>query len=221
FRSHHEKQVILNIGGMANLTILYGKEIIGFDSGPGNALLDEWIQQHKTLEFDRDGVWAKSGLVDKSLLESMLNYNYLSKQPPKSTGRDEFNVNWLNHLIDQCTVKPSAANVQATLLQFTAQSIANAVRDYAEDADEILVCGGGCHNVALMVALEKLLKDKLICSTDKRGIDPDAMEAIAFAWLAKQRLEGRSGNLPSVTGATRSVILGAVYEPSEKLKGKS
>ena len=213
FKSFKGKQLILNIGGMANLTILNGDDVTGFDSGPGNALLDDWIRQHKGLDFDRDGRWASSGQCHDALLNSMLDCDYFGKKTPKSTGKDEFNLIWLSHLIDQCKEKPSVVDVQATLLQLSAQTISDAICEHAGDAVEIIVCGGGCHNIALMGKLEKLLEDKVISCTDKYDIDPDAVEAIAFAWLAKQRLDGKPGNLPSVTGATQPVILGAIYQP--------
>lgn len=216
FASADVDRVILNIGGIANLTVLKGEETTGFDSGPGNALLDDWIRLHKNLDFDRDGEWAASGQCDETLLNAMLNSEYINKKPPKSTGRDEFNLNWLNELLNQGREKPSAANVQATLLQFTAMTICDAINQYARTAQEVLVCGGGCHNLALMEKLTFLLKGKSISSTAKYDLDPDAVEALAFAWLAKQRLDCEPGNLPAVTGAHRPVILGAVYEVSGK-----
>lgn len=216
FKSFKGKQLILNIGGMANLTIVNGDDVTGFDSGPGNALLDDWIRQHQGLDFDRDGQWASSGQCHDALLKSMLDYDYFAKKPPKSTGKDEFNLTWLNNLIDQCKEKPSAVDVQSTVLQLSAQTISEAICEHARDAGdavEIIVCGGGCHNITLMGKLELLLEDIEISCTDKYDIDPDAVEAIAFAWLAKQRLEGKPGNIPSVTGASKPVILGGIYEP--------
>ncbi len=218
FKSFKGKQLILNIGGMANLTIVDGDDVTGFDSGPGNALLDDWIRQHKGLDFDRDGQWASSGQCHDVLLKLMLDYDYFGKKPPKSTGKDEFNLTWLNNLIDQCKEKLSAVDVQATVLQLSAQTISEAICEYAGDVVEIIVCGGGCHNIALMGKLESLLEDKEISSTDKYDIDPDAVEAIAFAWLAKQRLDGKAGNIPSVTGASKPVILGGIYEPVKSEK---
>ena len=212
FASADIDRVILNIGGMANLTVLSEEKTIGFDSGPGNALLDDWIRLHKNFDFDRDGEWAASGQCNETLLNAMLNIDYMHKKPPKSTGRDEFNLDWLNAFLKQCKEKPSAVDVQATLLQYTAQTICDAINQYASTAQEVLVCGGGCHNLALMEKLNVLLEGRSISSTAKYDLDPDAVEALAFAWLAKQRLDCNPGNLPAVTGASGPVILGAVYE---------
>ncbi len=210
------ERVILNIGGMANLTILNDNNVIGFDSGPGNALLDDWIRQHKGFEFDREGQWARSGQCNEILLQSMLDYEYFAKEPPKSTGRDEFNLAWLGNLIEQCKDQPSAADVQATLLQLSARTISTAINEHAGNADEVIVCGGGCHNTLLMEELKTLLEDKEVCCTDKYGVEADAIEALAFAWLAKCRVEAVPGNIPSVTGATKAVVLGGIYRSGER-----
>ncbi len=212
FFQNHDKLVVLNIGGMANLTVLNGDLVSGFDSGPGNALLDDWIRKHKGLDFDEDGGWALSGQVHQPLLNSMLADNYFSKPAPKSTGKDEFNLRWLKNLIESLRNKPDLVDVQATLLELSAITISDAIEKYANDAREVLVCGGGCHNKALMDKLANRLKSKKFDTTKTHGIDPDAVEAIAFAWLAKQRIDGKPANLPAVTGAHESVLLGTIYQ---------
>lgn len=208
-----EKAVVLNIGGMANITVLGKTGVYGFDSGPGNTLLDEWIQQQLGKEFDEDGDWALQGRCDEALLSTMLAYDYFHRQAPKSTGKDEFNLNWLKQMVAASRSTASPEDIQATLLQLSARNIAEAIEQYAGDRVEILVCGGGFHNRALMARLEELLPDKKIAGTAKYGLDPDAVEAVAFAWLAKRRLDGEPGNIPAVTGARRTVVLGGIYTP--------
>lgn len=207
------RRVVLNIGGMANLTLLNKdkNETRGFDTGPGNALMDAWTQQHRDKPYDKDGEWAMSGQADNALLNIMLEDNYFSQPPPKSTGKDDFNLNWLSRQLKIRAQTLSVQDVQATLLELTAHSISNAIITHAGDADEIIVCGGGLHNTGLMERLKTMLQGMEICSSAVYGIDPDAMEALVFAWLARQRLEKQSANLPSVTGAAEPVILGAVY----------
>lgn len=202
-------RVILNIGGIANLTDLApGKTTIGFDSGPGNLLMDAWIGKHQGKAYDKDGAWAASGKVVSPLLQDLLAETYFSIEPPKSTGRDLFNLAWLsNHL----TGKEPSADVQATLLALTGESIAMSVQRFCQGAQEIYLCGGGAHNDALVSHLKRTLPDCSIEKTDALGIAADWMEAIAFAWLAKQTLHLRPANLPAVTGARHPCVLGAIY----------
>jgi anhydro-N-acetylmuramic acid kinase len=214
FQTRLYERVILNIGGMANITILPSDSnpITGFDTGPGNILMDEWIRQHQKQSMDKDGTWAASGKVEPLLLEKMLKDEFFSRPPPKSTGRETFNLNWLNKLIKRCRKRLIRKNVQATLCELSARTIVEAILQHAPDAKEVLVCGGGAHNLALMFRLQALLGNKKLLTTEDYELDPDWIEAMAFAWLAKQTLEGKPGNLPDVTGATHSVVLGGIYQ---------
>jgi len=213
FQFHHleKNRVVLNIGGMANITVLpcdkYLK-IIGFDTGPGNALMDNWARQHLNTDMDKDGEWANSGCVDQVLLDEMLRDDYFKTAPPKSTGIEYFNLDWLDRY--DCSLK--SEDIQATLLALSVQTISQAIQQYASNTDEVLVCGGGVHNKALMHAIREQLPNCNVVSTSEYGLDPDCIEAVTFAWLAKRRIENKPGNLPSVTGATESVLLGALYE---------
>ncbi len=214
FRRQHKERAVLNLGGMANITLLPGdmKQLVtGFDTGPGNALMDAWTQKHLGKEYDENGSWAASGKPDENLLQQLLQAPFFAATPPKSTGRDDFNLDWLEKILGKYGEALTAVNVQATLLELSAYSISQAINNHAPDAREILVCGGGIHNMQMLQRLKQLLADRDIISTAKYGVDPDALEAIIFAWLAKCRLEGVAGNLPSVTGAGEPVILGAVY----------
>lgn len=209
FGSRERHRVILNIGGIANVTDLPpGHPTRGFDTGPGNMLLDAWIQRHQSLPFDRDGAWAESGKVDDTLLARMLMHEYFRRAPPKSTGRDTFNLGWLSQYLGG---KERAEDVQATLLALTVASIARGISDHCDAAEEIFVCGGGAHNSALMAALCSALATRRVGSTNDLGIDADWVEACAFAWLARQTLKQLPGNLPEVTGARGLRVLGAIY----------
>jgi len=215
FHSDHKNRVILNIGGIANITVLptdHENPILGFDTGPGNTLLDNWHAKHKGEAFDNNGDWAKQGTIDQTLLDNALNDPYFSSPPPKSTGREHFNLAWLEGLINSTPNNPlPAVNIQATLCEITAISIAQSIQHHAAITDEILVCGGGIHNDQLMQRLKNHLANYTILSTETYGIHPDWLEAVAFAWLAKQTLEHKPGNLPSATGASRATILGGIY----------
>jgi anhydro-N-acetylmuramic acid kinase len=215
FRDQHIDRVVLNIGGMANVTLLpadSAEAVTGFDTGPGNALMDEWSQTKMNMDFDEDGRWAASGEVNENLLHSMLQSSYFSLKPPKSTGKDNFNLQWLNDKLEKQDKSLPPEDVQATLLELSARSISDAIRQLAPATKQILVCGGGIHNIRLLSRLEELLVNMEVCSTAKDGLDPDALEAIIFAWLAKCRLENTPANLPSVTGAGKTVLLGGVYK---------
>lgn len=224
FRSDKNNRVILNIGGMANFTFIPADpeaRVTGFDTGPGNGLLDDWNFKCNKTYMDKDSVWAASGTINASLLSELLNDPYFALPPPKSTGREYFNLAWLERKLQGLGKTISPENVQATLLSLTALSVANAIKSYTTQTKEIYTCGGGTHNPVLIRKLQEELPDIQIASTAKIGIDPDAVEAVTFAWLAQQRLEDKPGNLPSVTGASKPVILGAVYEPVKRKNKQS
>ena len=203
-------RAVLNIGGIANITVMPGGSgaTTGFDTGPGNTLLDAWTRKHRATSFDADGKWAASGTVNEKLLTRLLADPYFSATPPKSTGFEYFNLAWLGRA---CPDDLDPADVQATLCALTATSIADAIHAAAPTVGELLVCGGGVHNSELMRQLGSQLADVPVASTATAGLDPDWVEAAAFAWLAMRRLQGRTGNLPSVTGASRPAVLGAIY----------
>ncbi|TAK90484.1 MAG: anhydro-N-acetylmuramic acid kinase [Burkholderiaceae bacterium] len=205
-------RAVLNIGGIANLTLLNNSDdVTGFDTGPGNMLLDHWAQQHLHLPFDRDGAWAASGKVDSGLLNALLSEPYFSLPAPKSTGRDLFNPTWLQlRLREHASLPP--ADVQATLLALTANSIGNALQQAQPETHEVIVCGGGAYNAELLRLLRVTLPHVRWQTSDAQGVAPEWIEAMAFAWLAQQCLQGLPGNLPSVTGAQGSRILGAIYQ---------
>lgn len=213
FSGFDNDQVIVNIGGIANITLLPAdkkQNVSGFDTGPGNCLMDEVARQHLKLPYDRDGEWGASGHIHPGLLERMLNDPYFAKAAPKSTGREYFNLTWLNE-ISKSYPNLAAADIQATLRELTAQTICDAINLSMPTAKRVLVCGGGVHNAVLMQRLDELLVEQQVSSTQVANIDPDWVEAMAFAWLAKQTLENKPGNLPEVTGASQPVILGAIY----------
>ena len=214
FHSPARNRVIVNIGGIANVTYLPTDASIpvsGFDTGPGNTLLDQWIGHHNACDRDEAGQWAASGISSKELLGQLLKDPFFQAPPPKSTGREYFNLKWLNHQLQKPISTLSAVDVQATLLQLTALTIAQAVRRFLPQAQEAYVCGGGAHNHELMSVLAGNFSGMPVATTEALGLSPDWVEAVAFAWLAHQTLEGQPGNLPSVTGARRAVILGGVY----------
>lgn len=209
FRHPHAHRVIANIGGIANLTNLPPHGTIGgFDCGPGNILMDAWTVQHLDANYDADGRWAASGEVIPALLNRMLDEPFFAAPPPKSTGRDLFNLTWLQQL--PLTGYPPA-DIQATLLELTARGIADAVGSYCQGADEIYLCGGGAYNSALSRRLIQMLPAIRLDKSDVLGIPVDQVEATAFAWLARQTIHGEPGNLPEVTGAKGLRILGGIY----------
>jgi len=209
FADASEDRVVLNLGGIANLTFLprHG-DVIGFDSGPGNCLLDLWAARHLGTPHDAQGGWAAAGRAIPQLLERMLQDPYFSAQPPKSTGRDLFNEDWLKKML-RGGEDPQA--VQATLLELTARSLANAIARHCAGARRLIACGGGTNNDALMRRLADLAAPAALETSERHGIAPQLVEAAAFAWLAKQALDGRPGNLPPVTGARAARMLGAIY----------
>lgn len=205
-------RVIANIGGIANITDLPATGVVrGWDTGPGNMLLDAWIKRHQHVHYDQNGDWSKSGTVDAALLTALLAHPYLKLPPPKSAGREEFNLDWLDAQLSQLGRVISPVDVQATLLEFTALSLCNAVQRECPTTQALYVCGGGVHNTTLMQRLHSLLPTTQVASTSAVGIDPDWMEALAFAWLARQTLHHLPGNLPAVTGARGARILGAIH----------
>ena len=209
FRKSGSGRTILNIGGIANITILADdRATTGFDTGPGNTLMDAWTRKHRNETFDRNGEWAASGSVDTELLKRLLSDPFFSATPPKSTGFEQFNLEWLEAA---GAAAIDAGDVQATLCALTAASVSNAITAFAVDTKELLVCGGGVHNAELMRRLGESMPAMDLSSTATAGLDPDWVEAAAFAWLAMRRLQDLPGNLPSVTGAQRAVTLGAIH----------
>lgn len=210
---HPERhRVIANIGGIANLTDLpVIGTVRGWDTGPGNMLLDAWIKRHQNTHYDPDGAWAATGTIDASLLEALKRHAYLEQSPPKSAGREQFNLAWLDAVLAQLGRNVEAADVQATLLELTAFSLCDALKRECAGVEELYVCGGGAHNGALMQRLRALLPGIPVETTATLGIDPDWLEALAFAWLARQTVHHLPGNLPAVTGARGPRVLGAIY----------
>lgn len=211
FQQPDENRVIVNIGGIANLTVLpklTGGRLFGFDSGPGNTLMDGWIRRHLQRPMDAGGAWARSGRVLPELLEKMQADPYFRLAPPKSTGQEYFSVAWLERMLGGGEYAP--VDVQATLIRLTADTIASSLRQHAPEAEKVLVCGGGAHNGYLL----ELLAAQCPCavsSTEAAGVHPDWVEALAFAWLARQALHNQPGNLPEVTGAAKAAPLGGIY----------
>lgn len=206
-----ETVLVLNIGGIANLSVLApdGK-VLGFDCGPGNALLDHWCQQHRGQPFDRNGAWAAAGQVLPDLLAALLQEPFLQQPPPKSTGRDLFNPAWLAARLRD--FGPAAAvDVQATLTEFTVSACIAGTRDHQRNGAMLAVCGGGARNTYLMQRLQAASPALRVVATDTLGLPALQVEAAAFAWLARQTLCGAPGNLPGVTGAAGPRVLGAVY----------
>ena len=206
---------VLNLGGIANLTLLPQKgDVTGFDCGPGNMLMDAWIAKHQGQAFDQCGAWATQGVVNDSLLERMLTDPFFAKVPPKSTGRDDFHLQWLEKQLGGNTYK--AEDVQATLLRLTVTTALQSIHTYAPQTEVLIVCGGGVHNTALLGELREHAQAMFkhgfeIQSSEASGIDPQLVEALAFAWLAWAHKTKRPANLPAVTGASGPRILGACY----------
>ncbi len=212
FADTHERRAIVNIGGIANASILSSDNkspLLGFDTGPGNALMDEWSARHINQPFDKNGEWAASGKINDSLLQSLMSEPFIKSTPPKSTGRDLFNLKWLIRHKEIVHIKPE--DVQATLCQFTARSITTALSRFASESPEaIYICGGGAKNEHLLRAIQTSTETKVLTTT-ALCIKPQLVEACAFAWLAKQAIDGNHANAPSVTGARHPAPLGAIY----------
>ena len=204
-------RAVLNIGGIANVTLLPdGDATVGFDVGPGNTLMDAWIRKHRNARYDSNGDWASSGTPNMPLLQRFLSDTYFAALPPKSTGFEYFNLRWIA-AAGVTDVAP--ADVQATLCALTAQTIADALQRFAPQTSELLVCGGGVHNAALMRQINDRMPATTVAETTIAGLHPDWVEAVAFAWLAKRRLQNLPGNLPGVTGARHAVTLGTIHKP--------
>lgn len=207
---------ILNIGGISNVSLM-GKSLTGFDTGPGNALLDQWCQQHQGLPYDRSGIWSAGGKVDNTLLDTLLADPFFALLPPKSTGREYFNLDWLKKIAHAHDLPLVAAqDIQATLAQLTATTVVESLKTWGGDIKALVVCGGGRLNDDLMgrlrqAAAQLVHAPDLIEPSEYWGVDGDAIEAAAFAWLAHRRLEHLPGNVPAVTGAAGERVLGAIY----------
>lgn len=214
---------IVNIGGIANITYLpsklTNKQILGFDTGPGNGLLDEWFSHHHTKDsdscYDNNGDWAASGKVSQMLLAKLEQFSYFNQAPPKSTGREIFNLKWLNNFLTQAEIlalKLSPEDIQATLAMLTVQTIAKSIKILSDNAD-VYLCGGGVHNLYLKNQLDKSLYNFNVNTINKLGFDGDALEAMAFAWLAYAYKNNFFSNIPAVTGAQKSTTLGVLFTP--------
>jgi anhydro-N-acetylmuramic acid kinase len=217
FRSSEKSRIILNTGGIANITYLSASNhssndnVIGFDTGPANGLMDAWCQLHLRQHYDEAGRWAASGKMHQELLTQLLKHPYFALQAPKSTGRETFNISWVKQLLDVQNQKLSAADVQATLTELSAVTMAAEINKIDAMA-EIYICGGGAHNTYFCERLKQHLSSNRFSTTEVLGIHPDWVEAAAFAWLAHRAINQLPGNLPSVTGAAEAVISGGIYQ---------
>ncbi|MCK9637371.1 MAG: anhydro-N-acetylmuramic acid kinase [Methylobacter tundripaludum] len=216
FQHPNEHRCIVNIGGIANITVLprnQSAEVIGFDTGPGNTLMDLWIKLHRNLPYDKNGAWGKTGKIDHDLVTLLKQDAYFNAAPPKSTGKEYFSLPWIYQYFDAFSYK--AEDVQASLCFLTAITICDAVKKHAPATERILICGGGIHNDYLLELIQQNI-DCPVESTERYGIHPDHVEAVAFAWLARQTMNNLPGNLKEVTGALDSVILGGIYQVNKK-----
>jgi len=216
FRSTEADRVILNIGGIANITVLPSDPdhpVIGFDTGPGNTLMDAWVRRIRAQDYDTNGDWAASGDVIQPMLAEMLLEAYFGLAPPKSTGRELFSEDWLDRSVSAYIDTNRPEDIAATLAELTAVTITEAIGNFAASSSEVYVCGGGAHNDYLMDRIKTLIGKRRLATTRTLGIDPDWIEAAAFGWLAKQTLNNQPGNLPEVTGAKSRVVLGRVCRP--------
>ncbi|MGQ0620605.1 MAG: anhydro-N-acetylmuramic acid kinase [Panacagrimonas sp.] len=215
FAHADEPRAVLNLGGIANLSLLPNLDpdlVRGFDTGPASCLMDEWIERHQGVRFDVDGSWAACGALDGALLRRWLADPWFQLDPPKSTGRGQFHLAWIEQRTPDLAQR-AAADVQSALCELTAATVADALSAHASATRRLLVCGGGIRNRFLMSRLRARLPGLAIESTADHGLDPQWVEATAFAWLACRRLRGEPGNLPSVTGARRHAVLGGIYSP--------
>ena len=212
FNQEGQTRVVANIGGIANISVLSGDgRVVGFDTGPGNVLMDGWIHRHRQQDYDADGAWAATGQVIPELLAELLTEPYLAQPAPKSTGRDLFHLEWLDARLAAHTAA-APEDVQRTLTQFTAATLADAIKAYGSAADAVYICGGGAYNSVLMEALGKELGNQvMVASTQALGVAPNCVEPLAFAWLGYRFTERLAGNLPAVTGAQGERVLGALY----------
>ena len=217
FRDGERHRIVVNIGGIANATMLPAgsDSILGFDTGPGNALVDAWTRHHKDEPYDRRGAWASQGQVAQGLLDALRNDPFVLRKPPKSTGKEVYNLDYISRAVARFDLSPM--DVQATLLEFTAWSITYAVERWGPGTGDVVACGGGRHNRALMKRLESSLSAYRVLRADDLGVDGDALEAAAFAWFAHRTLAGLPSNAPAVTGAEGPRVLGAIY-PGKQLR---
>lgn len=220
FQDPSENRCIVNLGGIANITLLPANtntednsQVLGLDTGPANALMDAWISEHLGQTQDTDAEWATAGTVDEALLNHLLQAPYFHLRPPKSTGREHFNLNWLRRELSGIRRPPDPVDVQRTLCELTARSVVDAIDAYGPGEERVLLCGGGAKNPLLCDRLSALLAPRVVENTGIHGVDADWLEAVAFAWMAMRTLNGLTGNLPSVTGAKRAVVMGGVYAP--------
>jgi anhydro-N-acetylmuramic acid kinase len=214
FRTEKEDRIVLNLGGIANVTYLpanSNQRVLGFDTGPANLLLDKWTQKHHKQWFDEDGNWAANGTIDEELLQQLLADPYFHLAPPKSTGHDYFNLTWLTRQLATFNKELSPTVIQTTLCELTAASIGLAIQQLSSKQGRIVLCGGGCKNTYLKERLKNHCPNHQICLSNELGVPTEWLEAMTFAWLAKQTLEGQTSNLPSVTGAKNATILGGIY----------
>ncbi len=212
FADPGERRAVVNIGGIANVSILVsGRAPLGFDTGPGNTLLDRWAQRCIGRPYDHDGAWSRTGHVHSGLLDEMRSDPFFRLPAPKSTGLEHFNLDWLKAALERTTERPCDADVQATLVELTAATIALATRDAGRRPHRVILCGGGARNGALRQRLAAHLEGIPVESSGHHGIEPEWVEAVLFAWLSRARLRGETGNVPAVTGARRAAMLGGVY----------
>ncbi len=214
FRTEKEDTLVLNLGGIANITYLAADlkaPVLGFDTGPANCLLDQWIYYHLKRWFDKSGAWAASASFDPELLNQFLSDPYFQLKPPKSTGPEYFNFKWITAQLTLFNRALAPIIVQATLCELVAASVARAIQTFKSSHGVILLCGGGSKNIYLKERIQQHCHSHQLLLTDDRGVASDSLEAMAFAWLAKQTLEGKTSNLPEVTGANNATILGGIY----------
>ncbi|MEM9056703.1 MAG: anhydro-N-acetylmuramic acid kinase [Pseudomonadota bacterium] len=220
FASPDEDRAVVNVGGIGNVTLLGADgSVSGFDTGPGNTLMDQWIKRHLGEPYDAEGDWAASGKTDMQLLRRLRADEYFTLEPPKSTGREYFNVQWLTGHLLTLPAAPEPRDVQATLCDLTAHSIADAVTSYGDGTRRCILCGGGARNWHLIHRLQSMMPGVEIQTTADFGLEPAWVEAATFAWLAYRTIHGLAGNLPAVTGARKDAILGGVYAPALPASG--
>ena len=213
FRSKGNGAAVINIGGIANVTFLNFKDrkVFGYDIGPGNCLMDAWIRESKNLDFDNEGLWAQRGNYIPELLDLMLKDTFFIQAYPKSTGPDYFNLQWLREKVLSLSSVPKKEDIQASLLELTSELIHLELRKCLDSISKIYVCGGGIHNLFLIRTIEKKI-GKHILSSLELGVDPDLMEAICFAWLAKERLINNRFDLSEITGSKGQILLGEIWK---------
>jgi anhydro-N-acetylmuramic acid kinase len=212
FRSVSEERVVLNLGGIANVTFLHSDgSVSGFDCGPANCLMDLWARRHLGQPFDEAGAWASGGTPAGALLDELLSDPYFSRRPPKSTGLEYFNASWLDSRLEGHTLDP--ADVQSTLAELAAHTVAECIVEHGRSIRRTLVCGGGVHNIHLLQRLASHMPDIIVEPTSRHGVNPDWVEAILFAWLARERLAERRQDTRMITGASEPVLLGEIHQP--------